>query len=142
MSEDTLGDGEISSMDIKRPPKSLSEVESEFILDEIQHREFALEEDREYIADLVQIEQYVLNPPDGFGGGKHFGLLRNRHPDAYDHIQRELDPEGYEERKRRKREHARQKEETKSSAHRAREKLETYRKQWEAVTENESGEQV
>lgn len=116
--------------------KPLTEVESEFIREEIQNRDFSCEEDRSYIADLVKLEQYVLGEIDAkaISGGGYVSSLTTRHPEAYDRIQRELAPEEYRERKQEERKREREREQTKQHDHeRALSELRDLKEEWEQV---------
>ena len=82
-------------------PTRYTAVESRFVRKQIAEGSYDDVDHRQYVDDLVAIDRYVRTPPRSFGAAMHFGVVRNRHPGAYDIIQEELDWEGYEERKRR-----------------------------------------
>lgn len=86
------------------PPKPYTEAETAYVRHCIATGEFADTETREAVNDLLRLEEFVENPPDGFGGGLLFGRLRNEHPIAYDAIQAELDPESFRCRREREQE--------------------------------------
>lgn len=118
------------------PPKPYTEVESEYVRDAIREGDFDDLEHRRRVNDLVSIERYVLDSPSGFAGGIHFASLSRRHPAAHDAIQRELDPEGFRERRRRETERdlecrARRERKCRERA----EKRRRHREEWEAVQE-------
>lgn len=81
-------------------PTRYTDVESRFVRKQIAEGSYEDADHRAYGDDLVAIERFVKQPPSGFGAGMHFGVLRSRHPGAYDIVQEELDPEGYAARKR------------------------------------------
>ena len=86
------------------PPKPYSEAETAYVRHRIATGDFSDPATRETVNDLLRLEQFVTDPPTGFGGGVYYGRLRNKHPDAYDAIQSELDPEAFRARRRRERE--------------------------------------
>jgi len=83
------------------PPKPYDEAETAYVRHRIATGEFEDRETREEVNDLLRLEQYVQDPPEGFGGGVQYGKLRNEYPVAFDAIQAELDPAGFERRRER-----------------------------------------
>lgn len=124
------------------PPKPYTDAETAYVRHRIATGDFEDRETREEVNDLLRLEQFVQNPPDGFGGGVQYGKLRNKHPDAYDAIQGELDPESYRTRRRREREkRAEQREyELECRARRRQEAAERnekrHEREWQSVTED------
>jgi hypothetical protein len=86
------------------PPKPYSEAETAYVRHRIATGEFDDRETRQEVNDFLRLEEFVTAPPTGFGGGVYYGRLRNKHPDAYDAIQAELDPDAFRSRRRRERE--------------------------------------
>lgn len=85
------------------PPKPYDEAETAYVRHRIATGDFEDRETREAVNDLLRLEEFVTDPPTGFGGGVYYGQLRNEHPDAYDAIQAELDPDAFRSRRRRER---------------------------------------
>jgi hypothetical protein len=113
-------------------PTRYTEVESRFVRQQIAEGSYDDVDHRQYVDDLVAIDRYVRNPPCSFGAGIHFGVVRNRHPGAYDIVQEELDPEGYEERKRRE---AERRAEIAAALERDDEETALERREWDRVAE-------
>jgi hypothetical protein len=88
-------------MDADRPVKPYSEVESEWIKQEISERDFDDDDDRDFVDTLVYFEKMILEGPLGFASGMTWGNARNSHPEIYDRLQKELRPEKFAERKQR-----------------------------------------
>lgn len=76
-----------------RKPKST------FVHSKIAGRRFTRAE-RQYIRDLLQIEEFVVQPPTGFVSGMHFQGLCIMHPAEFDAIQAELRPAHFRARRR------------------------------------------
>lgn len=123
------------------PPKPYTEAETAYVRHRIATGEFEDTETRETVNDLLRLEQFVQNPPAGFGGGVLFGRLRNRHAIAYDAIQAELAPETFQ--RRRARERATRQEElaheraTQAQRQEECEAARRHERDWAAVQRNE-----
>ena len=124
------------------PPKPYSEAETAYVRHRIATGEFEDEQTREEVNDLLRLEEFVTDPPTGFGGGVYYGQLRNKHPDAYDAIQAELDPVSFRSRRRRERENreAHLEYELERRARRRQEAAERnekrHEREWQSVTED------
>ncbi|MDY6789183.1 MAG: hypothetical protein SVV03_04445 [Candidatus Nanohaloarchaea archaeon] len=118
----------------KTPFKPYTEVESEFIREQIRRRSFDDPEDRIYVNKLVNLEYFILNPAQSYSSGMYFNALKRRLKDEHDRILKDLKPEEYQKRKAARIENRRKKEEKRKERERekARE-LEEARKQWERV---------
>lgn len=133
------------------PPKPYDEAETAYVRHRIATGEYEDRETREAVNELLRLEQYVQDPPEGFGGGVQYGKLRNKHPVAYDAIQAELDPAGFERRRERERDNREEdrayeiavREEQRQAEREADERrherewaeVERDRRQWEGVAE-------
>lgn len=117
-----------------RPVKPYSEVKSEWIKQEINERDFENRDDRDFVDTLVYIEKMVLEGPTGFASGMQWGQARDKHPEKYDRIQKELRPEKYAERKQREAENERQQEQFQDEQQKAAEEAKREaRKEWHQV---------
>lgn len=72
------------------PPKPYTDLESEFIRDEIQRGAFDNFEYRRYVNRLVWIERVTTADQSSYGSHVRHWKLAARYPEAYDIIRREL----------------------------------------------------
>jgi hypothetical protein len=114
-------------------PTRYTEVESRLVRKQIAEGSYDDVDHRQYVDDLVALDRYVRTPPRSFGAAMHFGVIRNRHPGAYDIVQEELDPEGYEQRKRREVE---RRAEMEAALERSDEETAVERREWARVAES------
>ena len=79
------------------PSKPYDEVKSEFIKERISERQFELDSHREYIADLIYLEEWILgNINTGMSSGMKYKKIKSDHEEEYLKILEELDEEKYE----------------------------------------------
>lgn len=86
-------------------------VKSEFIKKKIKGRKWS---GRGYIDDLIHLENYIINGPNGFSGAMHFNLLKSENKKQYEAIFKELKPKEFEkyiERKKKEEEESRKQHE-------------------------------
>ena len=80
------------------PSKPYDEVKSEFIKERISERQFELDSHREYIADLIYLEEWILgNINTGMSSGMKYKKIKSDHEEEYLKILEELDEEKYRE---------------------------------------------
>lgn len=122
------------NLDRETPAIPYEEIESEFIKNEIEKRDFADEADRYYVNRLTMIEDFVRNGIWGFGAGRVNHLLQRSLSEEYDTIQKELTPAQYEQRKQKQQEREQERERKRGQRERRQqEKLETAREGWNTI---------
>jgi hypothetical protein len=77
---------------ISLPPKPYSAVKPTCIRQQIAGKSFS---NREYIDDLVRLEDYILERVHSYASALRYRRLRNSHPDEWEKIYSELDPKGF-----------------------------------------------
>jgi hypothetical protein len=86
---------------IHDPDKPYTEVKSEFIKERISERNFELEDDREYISNLIFLERVILDEIQlGYPSGMKYNSIKNQHHEEYLKILEDLDEEKYRQEKK------------------------------------------
>ena len=123
-------------MGADRPAKAYSEVESEWVKQEISERDFDDDDDRDFVDTLVYFEKMILEGPSGFASGMAWETARNSHPEIYDRLQKELRPEKFAERKQREAKRVSQQEQSETDVPEVEQHgKRTTREEWQQISE-------
>lgn len=116
-----------------KPPKPYTEIKSEYIRNKLENREFKKPEDRAYIHQLMEFEQYILgNFNPGYPYGMKFSSAQKKLEEEWKTIYKQLKPNKWKKKQKQQKRNKKKREEKLNQIIQQKEhELEQSRENWE-----------